>query len=302
MQDVCFELTTQLSIQPKKEKILNLYDQVESIHKFGKGKKGYIALVACAMIIIRQDKVPLTLADVFRNSNQEFGQFLLKDLGKMFSFIVSSLKLQLPLMDFFCYFDKCIHALTIRNKGEFISRSQSLAEFSIISGLDAGRSKASICVTIVLLSLEAESALKPSKEVISSTSQILSTSTRQVTTRRREFIEKLIEYGRQWPFFDDLDSRNFSVLLGKLVDWGSKKEWKGFQNKVDFNPPAFTKSISNTAETFARIELVKQAINEQKISSLSAKDLLIAEYINAGYSEQEIADFNPLFRKKRQRL
>ena len=60
--------------------------------------------------------------------------------------------------------------------------------------------------------------------------------------------------------------------------------------------------MNQSAETFKRIEVVKQAINDQKLSELSSKDLVIADYINAGYSQQEIADFNPLFRKKRKRL
>lgn len=298
MQDICFALTTLLSIQSKTHKVLQLYDQVESILKLGKGKKGYLALAACVFIIIRQDKVPLTIADVYKCITQDYGPIHYKDLGKMFTVIVSSLKLQLPLSDFFNYLEKCIHSLPIQDRQKFIKRSQSVAEFGKLCGLETGRSKSSICVAIVLLVLEAESGLKPSQELIVNTSDLLSISKRQVMSRRHEFVSRLVEYGRQWPCFDDLDSKNFSVLLGALIDWGTDKEWK---SDLSFNPPAFKKSIANSAETLNHISIVKRAIDEQNIASLSSKDLVIAEYIQSGHSTQEIVDYNPIFGKKRKK-
>ena len=299
IQDKCFELTNLLSIQPKNEKILNLFNQINSIYDFGKGKKGYLALAASVFIIIRQDKVPLTIGDVYKHLSQEYGPIHYKELGKMFTNIVSSLKLQLPLADFFSYFEKCMHSLPIIDKPKFISRSQALSEFGILTGLDTGRSKSSVCLAVILLVLEAESGSKPSLDLILSSCDLLSVSKRQVMTRRLEYISRLIEYGRQWPFMQDLDSKNFSVLLGSLIDWGAEREWKGMNSDLSYNPPAYKKSMSNCAETFDRISSVKRAIDQQDTADLNSKDLIIAEYLKDGYSVQEILDFNPLFRKKK---
>lgn len=296
MQDRCFALTTLLSIQSKRSKIMDLYNQVLGIFNFGKGKKGYIALAACAFIIIRQDKVPLTITDVYKCLSQDYGPIHYKDLGKMFSSIVSALKLELPMSDFYIYFEKCIHSIPTSDRSQFIIRAQSLAEFGKLCGIDTGKSKASICVAVVLLALEAEQGLKPSKEVILDTCDLLSVSKRQAMSRRREFVVRLVEYGKKWPFFDDLDSKNFSALLGILTDWGSARGWK---EEIVFSPPAFQKSVAKCAETLSHINVVKRALDEQNVVSLSDRDLLIAEYLQAGHSYQEIVDYNPLFRKKK---
>jgi hypothetical protein len=298
MQDKCFELTTLLSIQSKRVKILELFLEVCPILNFGMGKKGYIALAACTLIIIRQDKVPLTIANVYKCLSQEYGPIHYKDLGKMFSSIVSTLKLELPLSDFYCYFEKCIHLIPTSDRCQFIIRSQSLAEFGEMCGLNTGKSKASICIVVVLLALEAETGSKPSKDIILDTCDLLSVSKRQVMNRRREFVQRLIEYGRQWPCFDDLDTKNFSTLVGILTDWGSARGWK---HEITFNPPAFQKSVAHCTQTLERITAVKRMIDQQNMSLLSDKDLLIAEYIQAGCSNQEIVDYNPLFRKRKKK-
>jgi hypothetical protein len=165
-----------------------------------------------------------------------------------------------------------------------------------LCGIETGKSKASICVAVVLLALEAELGLKPSQEVVRDTCDLLSVSKRQAMSRRREFVSRLVEYGRKWAFFDDLDSKNFSALLGILTDWGSARGWK---EEIAFNPPAFQKSVANCAETLSHINVVKRALDEENVLSLSDRDLLIAEYLQAGHSNQEIVDYNPLFKKKK---
>ena len=240
--------------------------------------------------------------------------------------LVHQLGLTLPMATFDIYIERLIHHLPLPEVGgsnesgdprnQIMERSLVVSDLAQKSFLEQGRSEASIATAAVIIAFEAYQGKKTKPSQIIDLSDVLTCSKSQVQARFREMKQLLLEYAHQLPFFEDMDRKNMPSMLGSLIDCGRDQgwEWTPLENNQEeeeqsLNPPAFRQNAKKTRITRNRIMQVQKRLLSQQLDPLNAqetmemddKDEIIADYLIAGHSTQEILDFNPIFRKRKQK-
>lgn len=252
-------------------------------------------------------------------------------LGKAYKKILTVLELQVHPPKLEALIEKLVDYSGESPSPRIFQRALAVADMAQLSMLHEGRSEASLAVACVVLAIESQTAKKMEAKVLEDLSEERSTTKSQVMKRYKEFRQVLLDYGSSLPFFKDLEKKNFLRILGSLLDFGHEHGWRRGADPAEGEeeeqtleqkrlPPAFVKSAQNSRITIDRIQRVKErlfkdmhpmlapnsasgdlAFEPEAILAMDDRDEMIAQYLLDGFSDQEILDFNPVFRRTKKK-
>lgn len=259
----------------------------------------------CVLIQIRLNKIPITL----KNIAVAFGltaRRLLRDLNvvrPMIPEIHSS-----AMFDIADYSSMMCKELLGEVVEGYLKDFKILFDFSADAGLLTGRSRNVMAAVVAILAFEVYSQKGVTPELVNRISAKCSSNPTTVLRRRLELKNTVIKHAIQYPFFRDLNKKNFVGLLPEILVFLDSKNGA---LPVSSHPPSFVireLRRSKLAEIIDSVESkLERTIKICDIGTISASSLLhieleedteldslkykIEQMLLSGMKSQDVLDF-----------
>ena len=295
IKSLCNSLNVSSRLQ---DRIWFLFLEFQTKFKF---KNTGNVLGACIYCVCRENAIPMSLGTLYVTFIDSILSFFKHQLGTetvdYFGMGRMVYKVQTEFhLSFKCPYKEMIYSLinslNLSPLDKIVNNALALVAFSESILLNSGRHPSPWLASCTCLSLESLDGVRSPQSLYDRLSNSSDCAKSTLLKRYNELKKALMEYAMQCPCFADVQSHNFYALLSRIIEYGQRNDWKSLNHPT--YPPAFQSSLVKRVEIEKRMNSLKSGLSPK-----DSVDYYIQKQMQRGYSEQEIYDFNPLKRRKR---